>query len=652
MHPPRAPGTSVRDVAEGADGHRAGGIETALGAGRSRASSRPGRSRSALIIAALAALLAIPLLVALGVMRQPRWYPVLDLAQTELRVRDVASADPPLIGLAGRIAADGHQGSHPGPLSFWALWPFYQLFGASSWALQAAAASLNVVAMAAALWIAYRRGGVALVLGVAAVLAVLAHAYGASTLTQAWNPYLPVLWWIVFLLAVWSVVCDDLPLLPVAVFAGLFCTQTHISYAVLVAGLGGLAVAFLWAHTRRQGVGAPRHVVGWALLAVAVGGVLWLPPVIDQLTNSPGNLSIIVDYFGDPGEAAIGPRRGVELLLLRLNPWRLVETQPAALLHRGEEQLASRWPTTGSLVPGVLVLAGWAATVVVAWRLRHRALLRLHLVLGVALVLGVVTLSRIFGYVWYYLSLWAGGLAALMLLATGWTLCVLVGRRWGGVTSTRAATAGKLALAGIALLFTALFTIDAAYVNAPDPKLTRTLGKVVPPTVDALADGSAPGGGREGRYLVTWADPIAIGSPGYGLLNELERAGFDVGTLEIYGGSVTPHRVMEPGVATAEVHLSIGHDIRTQRAKAGVQQVAYFEPRRPGQRAQYERLRARVIDDLEGAGLSDLVPRVDDNLFVATIDTRVPKPTRGRMVRMFDLGLPTAVFVGPPDTAS
>jgi hypothetical protein len=260
-------------------------------------------------------------------------------------------------------------------------------------------------------------------------------------------------------------------------------------------------------------------------------------------------------------------------------------------------------------------------------------------------VLGVVTLSRIFGYVWYYLSLWAGGLAALMLLAAGWTLCVLIGRR--RAANRRTATAGKLALAGIAILFTALFTIDAAYVNAPDPKLTRTLGEIVPPTVDALTDGSAPGGGRGGRYLVTWADPIAIGSPGYALLNELERAGFDVGTLEIYGGSVTPHRVMEPAEATAEVHLSIGRDIRTQRGKAGVQQVAYFEPRSPGRRAEYERLRARVIDELEGAGLSELVPRVDDNLFVATIDTRVPKPTRARMVRMFDLGLPTAVFVGP-----
>ena len=40
--------------------------------------------------------------------------PLLDLAQTELRVRDVGGSHTPLVGLAGRIQAYGQQGSHPG----------------------------------------------------------------------------------------------------------------------------------------------------------------------------------------------------------------------------------------------------------------------------------------------------------------------------------------------------------------------------------------------------------------------------------------------------------------------------------------------------------------------------------------------------------
>src|SRR4029079_6739164 len=118
------------------------------------------------------------------------WYPTDDLAQTELQVRDVGAGHPPMVGLAGRIGTLAKQGSHPGPFSFWALWPFYQLFGAHSWALQAAAVSLHMLAVGTALWVACRRGGLRLALAVAAVLALLVRAYGTVTLTEAWNPYL------------------------------------------------------------------------------------------------------------------------------------------------------------------------------------------------------------------------------------------------------------------------------------------------------------------------------------------------------------------------------------------------------------------------------------------------------------------------------
>ena len=184
--------------------------------------------------------------MALGVLARPRWYPIGDLAQTELRVRDVFSSHPPLIGLAGRIGTLGHQGSHPGPLSFWALWPFYKLLGST---LTGPAGGHRLVEP-------HRRGhsscGSPIVgaaggwsSAVGAVLALLLQAYGPSTLTEAWNPYLPVLWWFTFLVAVWSVLADDLPMLPVAVFAGSFCMQTHLSYVGLVPGLAALAVAGL-----------------------------------------------------------------------------------------------------------------------------------------------------------------------------------------------------------------------------------------------------------------------------------------------------------------------------------------------------------------------------------------------------------------------
>src|SRR5438876_377125 len=137
--------------------------------------------------------------------------------------------------------------------------------------------SLHDVAEGSASWIAFRRGGLRLVLAVAAVAALLVRAYGTPILTEAWNPYLPVMWWLVFVLAVWSIVSDGPPMLPVAVFAGSFCMQTHLPYLGLAAGLLAGAVAFAFARAcrgrRAEPGGLPRRGT-WTLLAAAAGSAL------------------------------------------------------------------------------------------------------------------------------------------------------------------------------------------------------------------------------------------------------------------------------------------------------------------------------------------------------------------------------------------
>jgi hypothetical protein len=650
VNPGRAPGSSLPDVTEPLHGERTGlDAETAVVDAPPRRRPRfrlpsNDRSRAVWTIVGLLAILTTPLIVALAVLAQTRWYPILDLAMTELRVRDVTSSNPPLIGLTGRIGPLGRQGSHPGPLSFWALWPFYRGAGASSWGLEVGAVALHVLAMATAMWIAVRRGGLRLAVAVAALLAILLHAYGPSTMTQAWNPYMPVLWFVVFLLAVWSVIADDLPMLPVAVFAASFCAQTHVPYFGLTATLGVFAVAFAaWStYRRRRNRVAVRRFVLWLLIAAGLAVVLWTPPVIDQIINTPGNLSVLSDYFRNPPEPPVGLRRAVEVLLVHLNPVELARP----LVTPDETQ------TSGSLVPGSLALGVWVASVVVARRLRHAALLRLHLVVGVALVLALFSMSRIFGLVWFYLVLWAWGINALMLLAIGWTAAVYVGRRVERATAAKAVTVGTGALVGVVVLFSALLTYDATSVEVPAPRLSETLGVLAPRTIDALDDPSAPGGGRDGRYLVTIRDPVSIGATGYGLVNELVGEGFDVGVLPNYGPGMARHRVLDPADATGIVHLAVGSEIEAWRAKPGVREIAHTEPRTRRELAEYERLRTDVIDDLNAAGASDLVPEVDDNVFGLSLNTRVSEAARRKLARMADLGLPSAVFIGPREALS
>lgn len=186
----------------------------------------------------------VPLVVAVIAQRNASWHPVFDLAMTELRVRDVGGRHTPLIGLQGRIGATG---SHPGPISFYLLAPVYRLLGASSFSLQAATAVLQGLGALTALLVTARRRNRQVLVAVAILLLLLMRGYGLSALTEPWNPHLPLLWFVAFLVAVWAVADGDLPMLLPAVLAGSICAQTHVPYLPVTLGLG------VERHWRRAG---------------------------------------------------------------------------------------------------------------------------------------------------------------------------------------------------------------------------------------------------------------------------------------------------------------------------------------------------------------------------------------------------------------
>jgi hypothetical protein len=143
-------------------------------------------------------------------------------------------------------------------------------------------------------------------------------------------------------------------------------------------------------------------------------------------------------------------------------------------------------------------------------------------------------------------------------------------------------------------------------------------------------------------------DPQAIGSEGFGLLNELDRRGFDVRADVVFRPAVTRYHVMDPARASLEVHLDIGDDIARWRKTPNYHEVAYSDPRSAAEREEYPRLHTEVVDDLLRANLPKLVPEVDDNLFTAVLAPQVDDSTRRLMTRMLDIGLPSAVFIGSP----
>jgi hypothetical protein len=194
----------------------------------------------------------------------------------------------------------------------------------------------------------------------------------------------------------------------------------------------------------------------------------------------------------------------------------------------------------------------------------------------------------------------------------------------------------------------AALTIDAVDTDPPEPHLSSTLGAVLPDTIDALERGDGAAVGRDGRYMVTFSDALYFGSQSYGLVSELERAGFDVGMLDVLHVPVTDHRVIGPDHADAALVFATGQNIELWRNVPGAVEVAYMEPRDAAERAEFVELRAEVIDDLRSEDLDDLVPLIDGNLFGLSIDERISGDTRRATARMLELGAPTAVLIAPP----
>jgi hypothetical protein len=316
-------------------------------------------------VAVTTGLVVMPLVITAVALAFRHWYPTGDLAQAVMRLRSFP-ANPPLVGAAGRIVSDaGVQGNHPGPTFFWAAYPIYLLLGRSAWASEASVAALNVAWVGVGLWLVRRVAGPAMMLSMALAFAVLLGEYGLDAGTQLWNPWMALWPFTVLVLATWAALAGHRTL-PLAVAAATWAVQAHAGYAVVAPALVAFAIVGVAAQlgwARRQGSPGlePSGPTGLGRLepgrfgvdlaiAAGVGLVMWAPPLVDEFTNEPGNLTILWQHFSSPDEAVLGLREAARITLRLLDPF-------------------GQWITggqfiEGSLIAGLGLLIAWAASIV------------------------------------------------------------------------------------------------------------------------------------------------------------------------------------------------------------------------------------------------------------------------------------------------
>jgi hypothetical protein len=580
-------------------------------------------------VALLGLALAVPLITALAAVRTPRWYPAGDFAQAEMHVRAVPM-DMPLVGAAARVGTILDQGSHPGPGGAVALTVPYRVFGSSGWSLMAATVVVHLVAMTAAIVVGRRVGGLRVAALLAVVCSVMLRAFGPSWFLEPWNPWLGVFPLLAMIVLVWAVWRGQVTMLPWLVVAASFCAQVHLGYGLIVAGLGVAVAARLFVLRRRNPYLEVRRPLG---LSGAVAVVAWLPTVIDEMTREPGNLTRLWRHFGDPPEELAGLRRAFTAFANEFNlfgTWSLGrDRQPTDSLD------VIAWF-------GFVGLVGLVAVSVVLVRRMQDAALRDGWSVGVLVIgLALSTLTRIFGPIYDYIIRWMSVITAFTVVLCVWTLWTWWSRRESAAETVRSERAIPIALATVAGLALAGASISALDADVPLPRDSQITA--------ALARQALNGLDADTTYLIRFHDPVSLGAPGIGLLNELERQGVDVGVDTWLSANVQPHRTMTEDDADVLLLVVIGTPaIEEARARDGAIELAQVSMD-PADAALSAQLRTRVEAALTDIGRADLIARLDEQYGVSQVEAEpgLPADLLELVAQYRALRLPAAVFAVP-----
>ncbi|WP_029430287.1 hypothetical protein [Blastococcus sp. URHD0036] len=490
-----------------------------------------------LLLAALPAVLGVLALL----LDDDDHLPLGDIAISELAVRDIGQHEV-LLGPYSRFGWH-----HPGPMEAYVLAVPYRLLDGAHESLAVGALAVAGISLVAAVLLVRRHAGFLAAVWTLLVLMVSVRMLGADFLHDSWNPLLPVLPLLAGALLCWAAVRGSAWALPVAVLPLSLAVQSHIGYLAPVVAVGVVLVAGLGVRRFRRlpagqwgGKPRPRPAGRWLIAAGAAVGialVLWLPPIIQQVTGDPRNGDLLLDYLRNgTGEAATGFPTGLRVVADEFGKLPVYLTggePPEASL------LPERWPAWAIAV-GLLCFG--ASLVVAALRRREEVLWLGAFTLAVAAA-GVAAVARLEGLPFFYITRWTVVIGVLAWVTVGLGLLpeVVLGIRravaWAGQGSRAEVVLGVplTALATTAVLVTG---VGVACAEMPSTDPTGEVVELEAAVVDDL----------DGLGLTTAADPpvvrvefapttrstfLGTSFAGTGLLLELVRDGIDArGTEE------------------------------------------------------------------------------------------------------------------------
>lgn len=389
---------------------------------------------------------------------------------------------------------------HLGPIWLLVLGVFRWLGGGSPGAVIVGSCVLQAAAAAAIVVVANRLRPGLTAWWAALVLLGYEWSFGLERLGTVWAPYAIALPTALLVLLIADVVVSPKPWGPTiaAVVCASFLVQTDVGTVVMVAVLA-LATPLLrlaaQARARSRANGGPAAGRPWPIEAgwgwsrgnwrrgaaglAAVVVVLWLPPAIQQLSTTPGNLVQFYRFVSThPAERSFQTSLEAAGTVFGSYPFRFGE-------HADKQDADPRWLVEGSIWQRpwylVYILVTIAAGVLSLVR-RQRQGLVLAVTSGIALLAAGWSYDLVYGQLFPYLVFWTGA-----LVVPTWTAC------WLALAPTAPPAPGERALGLVRLVATprwarlavplaslaAAATVSTSFAVDPSPLagVTSALGR-------------------------------------------------------------------------------------------------------------------------------------------------------------------------------
>jgi hypothetical protein len=446
---------------------------------------------------------------------------------------------------------DHNEWNHPGPALFYALSVPYRVLGSGAKAMFVGATLINALAAVGCVGLVRRRTTPGRALWAAVwlcVLAIILSAVGPAATTYSegalgalvspWNPMVVIFPLLLFvLLCAGAVDRSGLSVLG-SLLVGSFVIQADFSTLPLVTALFVLS-AGAWGVTvyrdRRMDAAGPAKDLGRGWIWVAAGAVvfvlMWLPPVIEQLTRQPGNFRAIYHFFtgGHPGHSLSS---GINAVAAGFG---VLVVGPAEIMNSFLGNAPKHVGLTDA-VSVVIVVIG-IAVVAVGIRQRNRFAVGLG-GLGLAgTVTAVVAVTRVVGPVYGYLVIWSIVLPVAILIGAGMVRTTPVLSVAGRRLPTNSPVA-RYTLCGLGVVACVVFGIRVAAIPP--------LSKVSNTQVEELTAMVTPKLGNGG--------PVFVGDSGagsattrildveefIGLVNQLDVAGYQPKVNQLWKSEFGP----------------------------------------------------------------------------------------------------------------